>query len=92
MAVQADRAFRKGQNGTFQVGFSSSTFSQTWVDDETDSIIRMSDVFERELVDELDPAASLEIDSLRKVRKRLKQEKAALLDSIDRAIDALREP
>lgn len=92
MAVQADRAFRKGQNGTFQVGFSSSTFSQSWIDDETDSIIRMSDVLERELADELDPAASLEIDSLRKVRKRLKQEKAALLDSIDRAIDAIREP
>jgi hypothetical protein len=92
MAVQADRSFRKGANGTFQIGFSNATFSQSWIDEETDSIIRMSDVLERELADELDPVASSKIDSLRIVRKRLKQEKAAMLDSIDRAIDAIREP
>jgi phage shock protein PspC (stress-responsive transcriptional regulator) len=92
MAVQADRSFRKHQNGSFNIGYSSSTFSHTLIDDEPDSIIRMSDLLENELADELDPAAATKMDSLRKMRKRLKQEKASLLDSIDRAIDAIREP
>jgi hypothetical protein len=51
----------------------------------------MQDIFDEALEDKLDGTTRRRLDSLRMLRKRLKQEKSNMIDSLDRAIDDLQE-
>lgn len=90
ITVRADKVFKNTQNRTLNIGFTSSAFDDDFMDSTlNDSVFRMADVLDETLTDETSMATRRQLDSLRLLRKRLKQEKGMMLDSIDRAIDAL---
>ena len=91
VTVRADKMFKNIQNRSFNIGFSSTTFDDAFMEEtQTDSIFRMTDVVD-DILNEEGMATRRQLDSLRLVRKRLKQEKSKMIDSLDRAIDALQE-
>lgn len=90
VVVRADRAFNLNQQRTINIGFSSNTFSEGFIDGFVDdSVIRMGDEIEAAISEELNIDKAIQLDSLRRKKQELKQEKAQALDSINKAIEAL---
>lgn len=90
IVVRADKGF-KNRVKSLNIGFSTSGNGILVEEMDLDSVFRMQDVFDEAVEDELDGTTRKQLDSLRLIRKRLKQEKGKMLDSLDRAIDALQE-
>lgn len=90
IVVRADKGF-KNRVKSINIGFSSSGNGIVVDDVDLDSVFRMQDIFDDGLEDKMDGTTRRRLDSLRLLRKRLKQEKSNMIDSLDRAIDALQE-